>query len=57
LETGAAAGVALPICAIARQSYVATSALGHGREDDAALVKRYAGVAGVTLPGGGNGER
>ncbi len=51
LETGAAARAALPICAIARQSYIATSALGHGQEDDAALVKYYAGVAGVGLPG------
>jgi len=51
LETGAAVRAALPICAIARQSYIATSALGHGQEDDAALVKYYAGVAGVKLPG------
>jgi 3-hydroxyisobutyrate dehydrogenase-like beta-hydroxyacid dehydrogenase len=51
LEAGAAAGAALPIGAAARQSFVATSALGHGQEDDAAVAKYYARVAGVALPG------
>jgi 3-hydroxyisobutyrate dehydrogenase len=50
LEAGAAAHAVLPICAAARQSYIATSALGHGQEDDAAVVKYYAEVAGVDLP-------
>jgi 3-hydroxyisobutyrate dehydrogenase len=51
LETGAAVRAALPIGATARQAYIATSALGHGQEDDAAVAKYYARVAGVTLPG------
>lgn len=51
LETGAAARAALPIGAAARQSFIAASALGHGQEDDAAVAKYYARVAGVTLPG------
>jgi 3-hydroxyisobutyrate dehydrogenase len=50
LETGAAVRAALPIGATARQSYIATSALGHGQEDDAAVAKYYARVAGVVLP-------
>jgi 3-hydroxyisobutyrate dehydrogenase len=52
LGAGAEAKVALPICAAARQSYIAASARGHGQEDDAAVVKYYAEVAGVALPGG-----
>ena len=51
LEAGAAARAALPIGATARQSFIATSALGHGQEDDAAVAKYYARVAGVALPG------
>lgn len=50
LEAGAAASAALPIGATARQSFIATSALGHGQEDDAAVAKYYARVAGVALP-------
>jgi 3-hydroxyisobutyrate dehydrogenase len=50
LEAGAAARAALPIGATARQSFIATSALGHGQEDDAAVVKYYAQLAGVSLP-------
>lgn len=51
LETGAAAKALLPIGAAARQAYIATRALGHGKEDDAAVVKYYAKVTGVELPG------
>ena len=50
LEAAAAARAALPIGATARQSFIATSALGHGQEDDAAVAKYYARVAGVALP-------
>lgn len=50
LETGAAAKALLPIGAAARQAFLATSALGFGGEDDAAVVKYYAAVSGVTLP-------
>jgi 3-hydroxyisobutyrate dehydrogenase len=51
LEAGAAARAALPVGAAARQSFIATSALGHGPEDDAAVAKYYARLAGVALPG------
>lgn len=50
LAAGAAARAAVPICATARQSFIATRALGHGQEDDAAVAKYYAQVAGVALP-------
>jgi 3-hydroxyisobutyrate dehydrogenase len=52
LEAGAAAKALLPIGAVARQAYVAASALGFGREDDAAVAKYYAAVSGVDLPRG-----
>jgi 3-hydroxyisobutyrate dehydrogenase len=55
LESGAAARAALPLGAAARQSFIATSALGHGQEDDAAVAKFYARVAGVGLPGQASG--
>jgi 3-hydroxyisobutyrate dehydrogenase len=55
LEAGAAARAALPIGGAARQSFIATSALGHGQEDDAAVAKYYARVAGVALPGSERG--
>ena len=50
LEVGAAARAALPICATAREAFTGTSALGHGQEDDAAVAKYYARLAGVALP-------
>ncbi len=52
LEARAAARAALPIGAAARQAFIATSALGHGQDDDAAVAKYYARVAGVELPRG-----
>ncbi|MFY7855383.1 MAG: L-threonate dehydrogenase [Rubrivivax sp.] len=41
----------LPLAASAHQLYLATSAMGHGGEDDAAVVKYYAALAGLRLPG------
>jgi 3-hydroxyisobutyrate dehydrogenase len=41
----------LPLAAAAHQLYLATSAAGHGGEDDAAVVKFYAALAGIELPG------
>ncbi len=41
----------LPLAASAHQLYLATAAMGHGGEDDAAVVKYYAELAGLTLPG------
>lgn len=41
----------LPLAAAAHQLYLATAAAGHGNEDDAAVVKFYAALAGIELPG------
>jgi 3-hydroxyisobutyrate dehydrogenase len=41
----------LPLAAAAHQLYLATAAAGHGAEDDAAVVKFYAALAGFDLPG------
>jgi 3-hydroxyisobutyrate dehydrogenase len=40
----------LPLAAAAHQLYLATAAMGHGAEDDAAVIKYYAALAGLTLP-------
>jgi L-threonate 2-dehydrogenase len=40
----------LPLAAAAHQLYLATAAAGHGNEDDAAVVKFYAALAGIDLP-------
>ncbi len=40
----------LPLAAQAQQLYLATAAAGHGAEDDSAVIKFYAGLAGLTLP-------
>ena len=40
----------LPMAAAAHQLYLGTAALGHGAEDDAAVVKYYAALAGLSLP-------
>ncbi|HEY4068493.1 MAG TPA: L-threonate dehydrogenase [Burkholderiaceae bacterium] len=40
----------LPLAAAAHQLYLATAAAGHGQEDDAAVIKFYATLAGLTLP-------
>lgn len=42
----------LPLAAAAHQLYLATAAAGHGAEDDAAVVKFYAELAGLDLPKG-----
>ncbi len=42
----------LPMAAAAHQLYLATAAMGHGAEDDAAVVKYYAALAGLELPAG-----
>jgi 3-hydroxyisobutyrate dehydrogenase len=40
----------LPLAAAAHQLYLATAAAGHGAEDDAAVIKFYAQLAGIDLP-------
>ncbi len=42
----------LPLAAAAHQLYLATAAMGHGGEDDSAVVKYYAALAGLALPAG-----
>lgn len=41
----------LPLAAAAHQLYLAAAAHGHGAEDDSAVIKLYATLAGLTLPG------
>jgi 3-hydroxyisobutyrate dehydrogenase len=54
LALGAAreANFPAPVAAAALQVYLATVALGHGAEDDAALVKYYKAMSGIDLPKG-----
>lgn len=40
----------LPLAAAAHQLYLATAAAGHGAEDDSAVIKFYASLAGIELP-------
>jgi 3-hydroxyisobutyrate dehydrogenase len=44
----------LPLAAAAHQLYLATAAAGHGGEDDSAVIKFYAELAGIELPKGGD---
>ena len=46
----------LPLAAQAHQLYLATAAAGHGAEDDSAVIKFYAGLAGLELPKAKGGE-
>jgi 3-hydroxyisobutyrate dehydrogenase len=43
----------LPLAAAAHQLYLASAAAGRGLEDDSAVVKFYADLAGIELPKGG----
>ena len=40
----------LPLAAAAHQLYLASAAAGHGAEDDSAVIKFYAALAGLELP-------
>jgi 3-hydroxyisobutyrate dehydrogenase len=51
LDAARALGFPLPLAATAHQLYLATAAAGHGAEDDSAVIKFYAEIAGLTLPG------
>jgi len=51
LDAARALKFPLPLAAAAHQLYLATAAAGHGAEDDSAVVKFYATLAGLTLPG------
>lgn len=50
LDTGKALKMALPIASTAHQLYLQASGMGLGREDDSAVVKVYATLAGLDLP-------
>ena len=51
LEAGKENKLALPLAAVAHQLFLAASAQGMGRIDDAAIVKIYAQLAGVDMNG------
>ena len=42
----------LPLTAAAHQMFLATSAHGHGGEDDSAVIKMFQALTGIELPGG-----
>jgi len=50
LDAARALGFPLPLAATAHQLYLATAAAGHGGEDDSAVIKFYAELAGLALP-------
>jgi 3-hydroxyisobutyrate dehydrogenase len=50
LDTARKLSFPLPLAATAQQLYLATAAAGHGAEDDAAVIKFYAELAGIELP-------
>lgn len=50
LETGKREGFPLPVSAVAHQQFLAAKAMGLGREDDAAVIKVFAALAGLDLP-------
>lgn len=51
LDAARALAFPLPLAASAHQLYLAGAAAGRGGEDDSALIKFYAELAGLTLPG------
>jgi 3-hydroxyisobutyrate dehydrogenase len=55
LDAARRLGFPLPLAATAHQLYLATAASGHGGEDDSAVIKFYAALAGLELPAAGGG--
>lgn len=51
LDAARSLGFPLPLAATAHQLYLATAAAGFGAEDDSAVIKFYAELAGLELPG------
>ena len=49
LDTGRSLRFPLPIAAAAHQQFLAAAGSGHGGEDDAAVVKVYEGLAGISV--------
>jgi 3-hydroxyisobutyrate dehydrogenase len=54
LDAARAMKFPLPLAAAAHQLYLATAAMGLGGQDDAAVVKYYAALAGLELPSAGS---
>jgi 3-hydroxyisobutyrate dehydrogenase len=50
LDAARALKFPLPLAAAAHQLYLSTAAMGLGAEDDSAVVKYYAALAGLELP-------
>jgi L-threonate 2-dehydrogenase len=50
LDTGLQQRFPLPLAAAAHQQFLAASAAGYGREDDAAVIKVYRDLANLKLP-------
>ncbi len=50
LDAARALAFPLPLASAAHQLYLATAAAGHGAEDDSAVIKFYAALAGLQLP-------
>ena len=50
LDAARALAFPLPLAAAAHQLYLAAAAAGHGAEDDSAVIKFYAALAGLKLP-------
>lgn len=49
-DTGRELGFPVPVAGSALQQFLAATAAGHGREDDAAVIKVYERLAGIALP-------
>ena len=54
LEEGKRKRFPLPLSAAAHQQYIGASGMGLGDEDDAAIIKVYQKMSGITLPGDDN---
>ncbi len=55
-DTGRGSALPTPLAAQALQLFVMTAAMGMGRDDDSSVVRLYARLAGLDLPGGGAGR-
>jgi putative dehydrogenase len=56
LDAARALRFPLPLASAAHQLYLATAAAGYGAEDDSAVIKFYADLAGLELPAARPGE-
>ena len=56
LDSGRGLRFPLPLAAAAHQQFLAAAAAGHGRLDDAAVVKVYERLAGISVAGAAAGK-